>query len=633
MSEAQRPTFCFGPFRLDVAERLLSRNGEPISLPPKAFETLVVLVENSGRLVTKKELTDRLWPDAFVEEANLANNVSLLRKVLDDDRQDIKYIETIPKWGYRFTAKVTDAGVVSEIPAAVDTAPTPASIATPRITTRWIAGGLACLLVAVAGSYYFLRSRKAPRPPQTTQTGPSPIKSIAVLPLSPLVESSRDEYLEMGLADNLITRLSRLRQIEVRSIGAVSRYAGLQRDPMAIGQEQRVDAVLDGTIQKADNKIRVSVRLIRIADGTTLWAGEFDENYTDIFTLQSAISDRVAEVVITRLTAEEKQALHKRDTDNIEAYNLYLTGRYFWTKFTEEGLDKSIDYFNQALQKDPNYGSAYNGLAASYVVLGVNYRPPREVMPKAKAYIEKAFEGDAPPADAYMLRGAIKYFFDWDWSGAENDFKRAVELGPSDAASAHQLYAYYLWAVGRLDEGMVEMKRSHELDPASLQINEDLGVAYYYLRDFDQAIQQQHKTINLDSNYFFGYVRRGQAYLQKSMYKEAIDDLIKARTLSGNWPAAVAELGCAYAMAGQENKARAIINELNQRAKREYIDPYLIALIETSLGDNDRAIEWLTKAFEARSPWMAWLKVEPKFDRLRSDPRFVNLLHQIGLPK
>ena len=630
MSEPQRPTFCFGPFRLDVAERLLSRNGEPISLPPKAFETLVVLVENSGRLVTKKELTDRLWPDAFVEEANLANNVSLLRKVLDDDRQDIKYIETVPKWGYRFTAKVTDAGVVSEIPAAVDTAPTPASIATPRITTRWIAGGLACLLVAVAGGYYFLRSRAAPRPPQAF---PSPIKSIAVLPLSPLVESSRDEYLEMGLADNLITRLSRLRQIEVRSIGAVSRYAGLQRDPMAIGQEQRVDAVLDGTIQKADNKIRVSVRLIRIADGTTLWAGEFDENYTDIFTLQSAISDRVAEVVITRLSAEEKQALHKRDTDNIEAYNLYLTGRYFWTKFTEEGLDKSIDYFNQALQKDPNYGSAYNGLAASYVVLGVNYRPPREVMPKAKAYIEKAFEGDAPPADAYMLRGAIKYFFDWDWSGAENDFKRAVELGPSDAASAHQLYAYYLWAVGRLDEGMVEMKRSHELDPASLQINEDLGVAYYYLRDFDQAIQQQHKTINLDSNYFFGYVRRGQAYLQKSMYKEAIDDLIKARTLSGNWPAAVAELGCAYAMAGQENKARAIINELNQRAKHEYIDPYLIALIETSLGDNDRAIEWLTKAFEARSPWMAWLKVEPKFDRLRSDPRFVNLLHQIGPPE
>jgi DNA-binding winged helix-turn-helix (wHTH) protein/TolB-like protein/Tfp pilus assembly protein PilF len=633
MSESQRPAFCFGPFRLDVAERLLSRNGEPISLPPKAFETLVVLVENSGRLVTKKELTDRLWPDAFVEEANLANNVSLLRKVLDDDRQDIKYIETVPKWGYRFTAKVTDTGVVSEIHTAVDTAPTPGSIAAPRITTRWIAGGLACLLVAVAGGYYFLRSRKAPRPPQTTQTGPSPIKSIAVLPLSPLVESSRDEYLEMGLADNLITRLSRLRQIEVRSIGAVSKYTGLQRDPMAIGQEQQVDAVLDGTIQKADNKIRVSVRLIRIADGTTLWAGEFDENYTDIFTLQSAISDRVAEVVITKLSAEEKQALHKRDTDNIEAYNLYLTGRYFWTKFTEEGLEKSIDYFNQALAKDPNYAMAYNGLAASHVVLGVNYRPPREVMPKAKAYIEKALDGDAPPADAYMLRGAIKYFFDWDWSGAENDFKRAIELGPSDAASAHQLYAYYLWAVGRLDEGMVEIKRAHELDPASLQINEDLGVAYYYLRDFDQAIQQQHKTINLDSNYFFGYVRRGQAYLQKSMYKEAIDDLIKARTLSGNWPAAVAELGCAYAMAGQENKARVIINELNQRAKHEYIDPYLIALVQTSLGDNDAAIEWLTKAFEARSPWMAWLKVEPKFDRLRSDPRFVNLLHQVGLPE
>jgi tetratricopeptide (TPR) repeat protein len=413
----------------------------------------------------------------------------------------------------------------------------------------------------------------------------------------------------------------------------VSRYTELERDPVAIGRAQQVDAVLDASIQKSDNKIRVSVRLFRVADGSTLWAGQFDEKYTDLFTVQNAISDRVAEVLIPKLSGEEKEALRKRDTDNIEAYKLYVSGRYFWSKFTEEGLQKSIDFYNQALEKDPNYAMAYLGLASSYLVLGVNYRPPKEMMPKAKAYLSRAVERDATLAEAHVMQGAIKFFFDWDWSSARSELRQALDLGTSDAANAHDLYAYCLWANGQFTEGIAEMKRAQELDPLSLVINEDLGVAYYHARNFDQAIQQQHKTLELEPNYFFGYLRRGQAYAQKAMFKEAIDDLTKAQNLSGNWPAVITELSCVYALAGQKSKARAMLDVLNKRAQREYIDPYMIALVHTTLGDHDAAFEWLGKAYEARSPWMGWLKAEPKFDPLRSDPRFKTLLRQLNLPE
>ena len=625
MSEQERLEFCFGPFRLDVAERLLLRDGEPITLPPKAFETLLVLVQNSGRLITKRDLMNRLWPDAFVEEANLANNISLIRKVLDDDRQEGKYIETVPKSGYRFVAAVTQP-VLTDSRAEVGHD----SSARSRVGGSWLPVTLAAVVLAGIGGYYFYRSRAASHTPSAP---PATLKSLAVLPLKPLVETSRDEALEMGVADSLITRLSKLREIDVRSIGAVSRYVERERDPVAIGRAQQVDAVLDGSIQKSDNKIRVSVRLVRVADGSTLWAGQFDENYTDIFTLENAISSRVAEVLITKLSGEEKEALGRRDTENLEAYFLYVNGRYFWTKFTEEGLMKSIYYYNQALEKDPNYAMAYLGLSASYLVLGVNYRPPREMMPKAKAYLSKAVELDSGLAEAHTGQAAINFFFDWDWSGVESELKQAIDLGTSDAANAHDLYAYYLATTGRFTEGIAEMKRAQELDPLSLTINEDLGVAYYHARNFDQAIQQQHKTLELDPNYFFGYLRRGQAYAQKGMFTEAIDDLTKARDLSGNWPSAVAELSCAYALAGQKSKAQAMLNVLIKRAQREYIDPYMIALVHTTLGDHEAAFEWLGKAYEARSPWMGWLKAEPKFDPLRSDPRFGTLLRQVGLPE
>jgi len=624
MSERERLAFSFGPFRLDVAERLLLRDGEPITLPPKAFETLLVLVQNSGRLITKRDLMNRLWPDTFVEEANLANNISLLRKVLDDDRQECKYIETVPKSGYRFVATVTEPAT-PRTEVAHDS-----STNASGVRRSWLAVALAATVLAVIAGYYFFYSRAASSTPSSP---PAALKSLAVLPLKPLVETSRDEAFEMGVADTLITRLSKLRQIEVRSIGAVSRYTDIERDPVAIGRAQQVDAVLDGSIQKSDNKIRVSVRLVRVADGSTLWAGQFDENDTDIFTLQNAISNRVAEVLITTLSGEEKEALYRRDTENVEAYHLYLKGRYFWSKFTEEGLQKSIDYYNQALEKDPNYAMAYIGLASSYIVLGVNYRSPKEMMPKAKAYVSKGLERDATLAEAHVAQGAIKFFFDWDWSGAGRELRQAMDIGANDAANAHDLYAYCLWANGQFTEGIAELKRAQELDPLSLVISEDLGVAYYHARNFDQAIQQQHKTLELEPNYFFGYLRRGQAYAQKAMFKEAIDDLTKAQNLSGNWPAVIAELSCAYALAGQKSKARAMLNELTKRAQREYIDPYMIALIHTTLGDHDAAFEWLGKAYEGRSPWMGWLKAEPKFDPLRSDPRFKTLLHQLNLPE
>jgi DNA-binding winged helix-turn-helix (wHTH) protein/TolB-like protein/Flp pilus assembly protein TadD len=632
MEEQEKRSYSFGPFRLDVRESLLLRDGEALTLPPKAFETLVALVESGGRLLTKEDLMKRLWPETFVEEANLANNISLLRKVLDDDRQVSKYIETVPKRGYRFVATVQRPTVdiknsTAEVPTLAATESSKPAI-TPGTRNRLLVALVLSVVVAAGVGYYFFRLRAAAR---MSTAPPSPVRSIAVLPFKPLVETSRDEVLELGLADSLITRLSNIRQINVRPIGAVSRYANVEYDSVTVGRAQQVDAVLDGHIQRADDKIRISVRLVRIADGATLWATQFDERYTDIFAVQDALSQRVAEVLIVKLSGAEKEALARHYTENFEAYLLYMKGRYFWSKFTEDGLQKSIEYFNEAIEKDPNYALPYLGLSTSHVVLGVNYRPPKEVMPKARAYALKAMELDKTLSDAYGLQGGIKYFFEWDWAGAESEFKRALELGPSDPATVHELYGYLLWAIGRLDESITQMKLAQELDPLSLVISEDLGVAYYYSRKFDEAVEQQGRTLELDQNYFFGYVRRAQAYQQKGMHAEAISDLNKARTLSGNWPAAVAELGCSYALSGQKVKARAILNELNERAKREYIDPYLIALVHTSLGEKDAAFEWLGKAYEARSPWMAWLKVEPKFDRLRSDARFESLLRQLNL--
>ena len=577
--------FTFGPFLLDADEQRLLREGRAVPLPPKAFDTLLVLVGQSGHILMKDELMKQVWPETYVEENNLQQSISALRKVLEDGAGESRYIETVPRRGYRFTARVEE--------------------------------------------YWDAKTESALE--DLTSFAPPAVRSIAVLPFKPLVEASRDEVLEMGMADTLITRLSNIRQINVRPMSAVRKYANIEQDAAAAGREQLVDAVIEGSIQRSGDAVRVTVRLVRVTDVSVIWTGQFDQKFTDIFALQDAISERVAGALTMELTGHESARLTKRHTDNTEAYRLYLMGRYYLGKYTEEAGRKSIEYFNQALEKDPGYALAYAGLADCYVVLGTDtHLPPKEVMPKAKAYAVKALEIDDTLAEAHASLGTYELFYGWDWIAAERELKRALDLNPS-FAGAHELYSYFLAAMGRHREAIAEMERALELDPLSLVINADLGMAYYFARQHDQAIKQSRKAIEMDPNFVIAHLFIGWAYEQKKMYEEATAELNKARTLSGSWARVVAELGHVYAASGQRGEAHRLLHEMKGQAKRGHIDSANIALIYTGLGERDQALQWLEKAYEERSPWIPWLNVEPKFDHLRSDPRLLDLLRRMNL--
>ena len=473
--------------------------------------------------------------------------------------------------------------------------------------------------------YYSSRTEQ----PQLTQT----IKSIAVLPFKPLVANDRDEALELGMADALINKLSNIRQMTVRPLSSVRQYSGLDQDAAAAGREQRVDAVLDGNIQRSGEKIRVSVRLVRVADGREMWVEQFDEKFTDIFSVQDSVSRRVSGMLAVTLTGEEKERLTKHQTSDVEAYQFYLLGRYHLHRLTDDGFKKGRDYFQRATEKDPSYALAYAGLAdANNRLSGFNVISPKEGFPKAKAAALKALELDDKLAEAHTMLGLVKLFYDWDWSGTEAEFTRAIEINPGNS-DAHQMYSYYLSAMGRFDESLAEMRHAQELDPVSLEKNAGIGEALYYQRRFDQAIEHYQKVLEMDPNSGFVHWALGNAYVGKGKYQEAIAEYQQSIPLSGESPDEPASLAYAYALAGKRQEALKLLEDLKERSKRSYVSPSLIALIYTGLGEKDQAFAWLDKAYDGRDFFLVYLKAEPTFDTLRSDPRFPDLVQRVGLPQ
>ena len=624
----------FGRYRLDAAKRLLLRESEVVQLTPKCFEILLALVESSGEVISKDHLIERVWPDSFVEEGNLTYNISILRKALGEHAGEHQYIVTVPGRGYQFVTPVSE---VRE--GAADQTTTPDRLK----KTGWKSSAIlaACLLLiglAAAVSYFFISSRSKPEDIDAAATGalssdhPSApqVKSIAVLPFKSLSADGGDEYLGLGMADTLIIKLSGTSNIIVRPIGAVSKYTDVGQDPLAAGRELRVDSVLDSSIQKVGERIRVTTRLIRVADGTSLWAYKCDEHWADIFAMQDSISEQVAASLTTKLTGEEKQRLAKHYTENKEAYQLYLKGRYYSNKFTEEGLKKGFDYYNQALVKDPNYALAYVGLSDSWGLLSQINLPPNEVMPRARTYAEKALALDETLAEAHFALGANALFYGWDWPVVERELKRALELNPNFGLP-HDVYGQYLSTLGRFDEAIARNKRALELDPLSPLSNSNLGVVYYYARQYDRAIEQCRMAVELAPDTFFAPLYIGWAYGQQGKYQEAIAELTKTRNLPGGFGPASSELGYVYAISGRRAEAQKMLKELQKRASREFMDPYYTAIIYLGLGEQEQALAWLNKACEERSFWLVWLNVEPKFDRLRSDPQFAALRGRVGL--
>lgn len=647
MSEETRHIYSFDEFTVDPKRRLLLRDGEPIQLTARTFDLLLALVESRGRELGKEELMQRVWANQIVEDANLTVTMANLRKALGEKASDHRFIVTIPGKGYRFVGEITnrfpqrdvivETRTEGQLTVEEDLIPDEGQekvilVRRSRFSNeakrrRWLAVGVSFAAIAILITGYALWFRRG----EVTAT--SKIKSVAVLPFKPLVSTTRDESLELGMADTLITRLSNIREITVRPISSVRRYSSLEQDPIAAGRDQRVDAVLDGQIQKAGEKVRVTVRLIRIADGALLWSSQFDEKMTDIFTVQDSISERVTSALAVTLTNEEKSGITKRYTTDTEAYLLYLKGRFQLNRLTDDGFFKGRDFFEQAINKDPKYALAYAGLADAYNRLGgFEALPSKEVFPKAREAANKALELDERLAEAHSELATVYHGYDWDFSTAAREFQRAIEINPS-YSDGHQMNGYYLAAMGRFDDALAEMRRALELDPLSLEKTTGIGEILYLQRRYDEACEQFRKALEIESNSGFTHWALGRPLLAQGKFNEAIAEFQKSIPLSGESPDEPAELARAYALAGRRDEALKIIEELKRLSERKYVSSTVMASIYAALGDKNQAFALLNKAFEERDFVLVLLKVEPMFDPLRSDPRFAAMVRRVGLPE
>jgi TolB-like protein/DNA-binding winged helix-turn-helix (wHTH) protein/Flp pilus assembly protein TadD len=649
----------FGPFRLDPAEHILLREGKLVSLTPKAFETLAVLVENNGHLIGKEELIRRVWPDTIVEEGNLNNIIYMLRKALGHESDDGKYIETISKRGYRFVAEVrrapdgpqaeaeliathalslsgesSGASALSAAPAFSPAVVLPRSWRARPNFIPMAAGLFVCALTIVL--FFVWRSNRTLEPSAPATVSSPPIRSVAVLPFRVLSAEKDDEYLSLGLADALITSLSHTRQLVVRQTSAVSKYAKAEKDPLEAGREQGVEAVLDGQVQRIGERVRITARLVRTSDGASLWADRFDEQFTHVFAVEDAIAEKVAQAMIRTIAggAEQKPLspnFPRRYTENNEAYQAYLKGRHFWNKRTTASFQQAATHFQQAVRLDPNYALAYVGLADTYTLLSFfTIAAPNDVFPKAKEAAAKALAIDPTLAEAYVALGQVKAVYEWDWDGAEKQFQKGLALNANDP-NLHHWRSLNLMAMGRLEDARAAMLRALKLDPLLLITNVNLGRIDYYAGRYDQAIEQYRRAIDLDSNFARAHLRLGMAFVQQSRYKEAIAEYQKTREISGDTPQVTAHIAQALALSGKKSEARALLAELKQRATRQYVPSYSLALIHIGLGENEAAFAWLEKAYADRSSEMIYFKVEPMLAPLRSDPRYQDILRRMRL--
>jgi len=459
------------------------------------------------------------------------------------------------------------------------------------------------------------------------------INSIAVLPLKNLSGDPEQEYFAEGMTDALISNLAKIEALTVISRQSVMRYKRTEKSLPQIARELNVGAVVEGTVLRSGQRVRITAQLIEARTDRHLWAESYERGLRDILLLQSEVARAIAHEIQVKLKPQEEALLASTDQIEPEAYEFYLKGRFHWNKRSAEELKKGLEYFQKAIEKDPNWALAYAGLADSYSILGeYSVLPPKETYPKAKAAALKALEIDDGIAEAHTALALAKRDYDWDWLGAEKEYKRAIELNPSYPI-AHQWYAEYLSSMGRHDEALEEIRRAQELDPLSLIINAVRGMILYYARQYDQSIEQCRKTIDLDSTFIPARYFLGWNYAQKGMYEEAIAEMQEAVKLSRGNPRYIAELGATYAMAGKKGDAFKILEELKKLSKQRYISPFYTAIIYTALRDDHQALEWLEKAFAERSYPMVWLKMRPTFDSLRSNPKFTALLQKMDLEK
>ncbi len=501
--------------------------------------------------------------------------------------------------------------------------PQPFAEAKPR-RRRWAAVGILALAVCIAAAaFFYLRFLRGPA---------HPIESVAVLPLENLSRDPEQEYFADGMTEELITDLAKMSALRVISRTSVMRYKGTQKPMPEISRELNVDAVVEGSVQRSGNRVRVTAQLIEAATDRHLWAETYDRDLRDVLALQSEVATAISKEIQVKLTGQEQTRLATRRPVNREAYEAYLKGRYYWNRRTDEGLTKSLEYFERAIDKDPNYAMAYSGLADTYyTLLSFHLIPTKEGSAKAKAAAMKALAIDDLIGEAHTSLAVATLAYEWDFARAEKEFKRAIELSPG-YATGRQWYAGYLAQMGRLEEAIAESKRARDLDPLSPSINTTLAQKFIYTRQYDAAIEHLRKTLELDPNFAVAHSWLAWAYLEKGMKKEAIEEQQKAVTLSGGNTEILASLYYALAVTGRQNEARKGLEKLKQLSKRTYVSPHVMAVIYTGLGDKEQAFAWLEREYEEHDRELLSLKMMPFFDPLRSDPRYQDLVRRIGLP-
>lgn len=579
----------FKGFRLEEAQQRLLYNGQPVSLKPKILDLLRFLVQSRGQLIAKEDLMREIWPDTIVEENNITVSMSILRKTLGENRSKPQFIQTVPRRGYRFVADVIE-------------------LSTEQIDRD-----------------------EASLNGEGAESEEQPIDSLAVLPMDSPEKDPNVEYLSDGITESIIDMLSRIPNLRVLARSTVFRFKDKEIDPKEVGRLLNVRAVMMIRVMRLGDKLIIRSELVKVSDGSQLWGEHYNRSPSDVLAIQEEIARAITESLKFKLSSKDNISLARHPTENIEAYNLYLRGRYFWNKYSKEWVLKAIEVFEEAIKIDAYYALAYCGLADAYFRLSNVHFPPREAMPKAKEAALRAVEIDDNLADAHSSLGLVKVYHDHDWSGAEAEFRKALKLDPN-LVSAHQRYGSYLTFMGRFEESIRHYETALELDPFSLQINLNLATTYYLRSEYDRAVNHLIKTNELEPNYMPTHFVLGCAYIQQGRLQEAIEEFQFIYKLDDEAYLALGFMGYAHALAGQRAEAETLLSVLEDLAQRKYISPYSMLVIHLALGPLERVFQLLEQLYEERNDWLVWLKVSPELKGVRNDPRFQDLLNRLGFP-
>jgi len=632
----------FGRFQFEFSTSHLRKDGTRLRVEDKPVRLLALLLRRAGRVVTREELQTLLWPPGIhVDyEHGLNKSVNKLRFVLSDDPENPKFIETLPRVGYRFIGPVQIvAGREPTAPAAPSVshevqphdpaAPSPDSsarqpdlVSTPLIKTqtrRWILAGLAATILAIL-SVLVLK--------QANARHSHAIRSLAVLPLRDLSPAPGQEYVADGITEELITSLAQSLPLRVISRTSVMRYKQTSEPITQIARELGVEAIVEGAVARAGDRVKVTLQLIDATEDRHLWAQSYERDFGDFLGMEAELSREVTTQIGHNLSVRQQSRTTQVHLDP-KVYELYLKGRYFWNKRSDEGMEKAAEYFQHAIDADPNYPQAYVGLADCYLFGQPRTLPPKALAIKAKEMANKALALDDSLGEAHATLGLIAENLEWDWGGAEREYKQAIELNPN-YATAHQWYGEYLALMRRLDESFEQLKIARELDPLSLVVIKDSGEVYYLARKYDQAVEFFRKTLDMDSQFTPARRFLAMTELQQGKFSDAVAELRTVRQQDDN-PDILAELGFACALAGRKEEAQTVLRDLLFMARRRYTPARDYALIYAGLGDRDRAIEWLEKSYREHAV-LGELGVDPRWDSLRPDPRFDDLMKRIGLP-